>query len=66
MNDGKTVFQNKTFWFAVLKLIGAGQPSCTATARGLFWVTNGGAGVKDTVQVCAKDASDAYAWRTIY
>jgi hypothetical protein len=26
----------------------------------------GATGVKDTVQVCAKDATNAYAWRTIY
>lgn len=26
----------------------------------------GGAGVKDAVEVCAKDASDTYAWRTLY
>jgi hypothetical protein len=34
--------------------------------RGQFQYTSGAAGVKDIVQVCAKDASDAYAWRPIY
>jgi hypothetical protein len=42
------------------------QPACDATVRGTFWVAQGGAGVKDSVQVCAKDASDLYAWRTIF
>lgn len=40
--------------------------TCDSTTRGMFFVTNGGAGVKDNVEVCAKDAADAYAWRTIY
>lgn len=42
------------------------QPACNSTTRGTFWYTAGGAGVKDTVNVCAKDAADSYAWRTIY
>jgi hypothetical protein len=42
------------------------QPTCDATARGTFWVTQGGPGTKDSVEVCAKDASDTYAWRTLY
>ena len=29
-------------------------------------VTQGAAGVKDNVEVCAKDAANVYAWRTIY
>lgn len=42
------------------------QPACDSTTRGTFWVTQGGAGVKDAVEVCAKDAADSYAWRTLY
>ena len=48
------------------------KPDCSngnpdvSTVRGTFWFTQGGAGVKDSVEVCAKDASDNYAWRTIY
>jgi len=42
------------------------RPACDATTRGTFWIDEGGAGVKDTVDVCAKDAVDAYAWRNIY
>lgn len=42
------------------------KPTCGAGTRGTFWVTQNGAGVKDEVVVCAKDAGNAYAWRTIY
>jgi hypothetical protein len=42
------------------------QPACSASVRGTLWQTNGGPGVKDSVSICAKDAADAYAWRTIY
>lgn len=45
---------------------GGTAPTCSSTYRGLIWHEFGGAGVKDTVQVCAKDASDTYAYRTIY
>jgi hypothetical protein len=42
------------------------KPTCDATTRGTTWFTQGAAGVKDDFEVCAKDAGDAYAWRTIY
>jgi hypothetical protein len=42
------------------------KPTCDASLRGTFWLTQGGAGVKDQLEVCAKDATDAYAWRTLY
>lgn len=42
------------------------KPGCSSTTRGTFWVAQGSAGVKDSVEVCAKDAADAYAWRTLY
>ena len=42
------------------------KPACSSTTRGTFWVNQGGTGVKDTVEVCAKDGADAYAWRTLY
>lgn len=42
------------------------KPACDATTRGTFWFTQGGAGVKDAAEVCAKDAGDAYAWRALY
>ena len=44
----------------------AAAPSCGISTRGLIWHTKGGDGVADDVQVCAKDAGNSYAWRTIY
>lgn len=42
------------------------RPTCDSTTRGDLYHFYGGAGVKDTVDVCAKAADDSYAWRTIY
>jgi hypothetical protein len=42
------------------------KPTCDSTLRGTFWYVAGATTVKDNVEVCAKDASDVYAWRTIY
>lgn len=42
------------------------QPTCASGQRGTFWVTESGAGVKDAVEVCVKNASDTYMWSTIY
>lgn len=49
-----------------VQLKGGSAPTCNAGNRGLFWYVPGGAGVKDVVEVCAKDAADAYAFRAIY
>jgi hypothetical protein len=52
----------------VLQLSGAAaQPACNSANNGAMWATGVHvSGVKDVVQVCAADASNAYAWRTIY
>jgi len=42
------------------------RPTCDATARGTTWYVAGGAGVADTLDVCRKDAADAYAWVTLF
>ena len=42
------------------------KPTCDVTHRGTLWMTQGAAGVKDALEVCAKDAADTYDWRTIY
>lgn len=42
------------------------KPSCDVNHRGEFWTEFGDTGVKDTVEVCSKDANDAYAWRQLY
>jgi len=38
------------------------KPTCDATTRGVLWRDEGGAGVADTFEVCAKNSSDTYAW----
>jgi len=43
-----------------------GKPTCDVSQRGNQWNTFSGAGVKDSAEVCLKDAADAYAWRTLY
>jgi hypothetical protein len=42
------------------------KPICDASKRGTLWFTQGGPDVKDTLEICAKDNANAYAWRTIY
>ncbi|MDW8279550.1 MAG: prepilin-type N-terminal cleavage/methylation domain-containing protein [bacterium] len=42
------------------------QPSCSASTRGTVWISQGGGGIKDSVQVCVKNASDTYQWFSIY
>ena len=42
------------------------RPTCSASVRGTFWVIQNGTGVKDSVSVCVKNASDTYEWATIY
>lgn len=41
-------------------------PTCNAAMSGTLWQVPGTAGVKDSVSVCAKDATDTYAWRALY
>ncbi len=38
------------------------KPTCNSTHRGTLWYTPGGSGVADTVEICLKDAANAYAW----
>lgn len=47
-------------------IFGEVRPGCDATVRGRFWFVAGSVGIADSLTACAKDASDAYAWRTIY
>lgn len=41
------------------------RPTCDATVRGRYWHDFGGAGVADTVAVCAKSSGDVYAWHDL-
>lgn len=59
----------ETGYFAMMALDlndGGTRPTCDSSTRGYMWIDEGGAGVADSVAVCAKDSGDAYAWRTIY
>lgn len=38
----------------------------TGTTPGAFWYSGHTAGAKDDVQICAADAANVWAWRTIY
>jgi hypothetical protein len=42
------------------------QPTCAVSTGGFMWYTPGASGFKDTVQVCAKDATNTYLWRTLF
>lgn len=39
---------------------------CDASLRGTIWFTQGANNSADLLQVCAKDASNAYDWRNLY
>ena len=47
-------------------ILGEAQPACSSLSRGRLWFVPGTTGVKDGLTVCAKDAMDVYAWRTLY
>lgn len=47
------------------------KPACDNTSGpttdgGVLWFTKGATGVKDSLEVCAKDSTGTYAWRTLY
>lgn len=44
----------------------ANRPTCAVAIRGKVWFVEGPNGTKDEYAVCAKNASNAYDWRTIY
>ena len=45
---------------------GLAQPMCALNMRGRLWFVPGGTGVQDSLQVCAADATNTYAWRVLY
>ena len=47
-------------------VLGEAQPTCNSFIRGRLWFVPGSTGVKDGLTVCAKDAMDTFAWRTLY
>jgi hypothetical protein len=42
------------------------KPGCDSTARGTFWLTQNGAGVMDALEVCVKNATEAYVWKAVW
>lgn len=42
------------------------KPTCNSTTRGTMWFTKAGVGAADTLEVCAKDASENYAWNELF
>ena len=42
------------------------KPACSSTHRGTLWMDYGDTGIKDSLELCAKDANEAYFWRTLY
>jgi len=44
----------------------ATKPTCSFSYRGYLWFTQGATDTKDALEVCSKDASDAYAWALLY
>jgi hypothetical protein len=49
-----------------LQFLTATKPTCNAAHRGTVFYVAGGAGVADTSEICRKDASDLYAWTTLF
>lgn len=43
----------------------ANRPTATSVLRGHMYIVDGGNGVADIVQVCVKNSSDTYVWKTV-
>ncbi len=41
------------------------KPTADATSVGTMWITQGGAGIADILEVCLKSATDTYSWINI-
>jgi hypothetical protein len=47
-------------------VLGDALPTCASTVRGRLWFVAAATGIKDSLQVCAKDATNTFAWRSLY
>lgn len=65
-NLANTDTHDCTLRLGILQLNTITQPTCNATNAAMFNYVQGNASTKDIVQVCAHDASNVYAWRTLY
>ena len=65
INSG-TAGQYRDITYRIAQWRNGTEATCDATTRGQVVMVQGGAGVADTLRVCAKDAADAYAWTALY
>ena len=42
------------------------QPPCNSSIRGMLWFIQGAINIKDSFEICAKDASNNYTWRVLW
>lgn len=49
-----------------IRVLTGTKPTCDSSHEFTFFTVHVGANTKSTVEVCAMDASNVYAWRTIY
>jgi len=42
------------------------KPGCDTSTRGTFWLTQSGVGAMDVLEVCVKDAAEAYVWKAVW
>ena len=45
-----------------VQLTSGTKPTCDTSKRGLIWYVAGGISVADTIQICAKNSSNSFAW----
>lgn len=45
-----------------VQLTSGTKPTCDTSKRGLIWYVAGGTSVADTIQICAKNSSNSFAW----
>ena len=48
-----------------MKLSAGSRPTCNSSNGGLFWYLQGQPGTADNVEICTRDASGTYAWRSV-
>ncbi|HBG05566.1 MAG: hypothetical protein A2075_07580 [Geobacteraceae bacterium GWC2_58_44] len=48
-----------------LKTTATKPTTCTSALTGVIWMTSGGTGIADSLEVCVKDATGAYAWKRV-
>jgi hypothetical protein len=66
VTDGGGSTQQISLEMAGFQVVTQGaKPTCNVTNRGRIWRVEGGAGVADTFELCAKNSGDTYAWYSL-